>query len=142
MSAPSPDAAARVEALIDLTEKLTAIFTRENDLLLTRRPRELAPLQPEKARLAAIYAQSIRDIARDRGLVDGAGATLIGKLREITALFEARASEQRVLLDGARLAAEGVVRAIADEAEAEARAPGYGERGPDKTVALSYDENA
>ncbi|MFQ5563853.1 MAG: hypothetical protein ACE5FO_09835 [Parvularculaceae bacterium] len=142
MSAPSRDAAARVEALIDLTEKLTAIFMRENDLLATRRPRELAPLQAEKAHLAAVYAQSIRDIANDRGLVDNAGAALLGKLRAITANFEARASEQRALLDGARLAAEGVVRAIADEAADADAAPGYDDRKTDKPVAVSIDENA
>ena len=96
------DAGARVKALIDLTEELTAIVTRENELLTTRRPSELAPLQAEKARLAAAYAQSIRAVAADRVAVAGAGPDLIEQLREITRTFESRARRQRKRCPGDR----------------------------------------
>lgn len=109
-------AEARVRALIDLTEALSAIVTRENDILATRRPRELQPLQAEKARLAAAYAQSIRDIASDRQSVAGASGPLIEKLREMTKTFEGCAIRQQALLEGATKAGEGLVRAVAAEA--------------------------
>lgn len=111
----------RVRALIDLTEQLSALVTQENDILATRRPRDLAALQAEKARLAAAYAGAIRDIARDRTQVAGAAAPLIEKLREMTKTFEGCALRQQALLEGATKAGEGLVRAVAGEAGKAAR---------------------
>jgi hypothetical protein len=116
MTTATLDPATRVKTLIALTEELTAIITRENDLLSARRPREISALQPDKARLAAAYAQSIRHVAADRSSVSGAGDGLIAKLKEITTTFEERARHQRALLEGARAASESVVRAVAIEA--------------------------
>ncbi len=125
------DAATRVKTLIALTEELTAVIARENELLEARRPKEISALQPDKARLAAAYAQSIRHIAADRSSVAGAGDGLIATLRELTKTFEARAHHQRALIEGARVASESVLRAIADEA-ARTGEPGY---GPKRAVA-------
>ncbi len=139
MSATALDATTRVQTLIALTEELTAILTRENELLAARRPREISALQGDKSRLAAAYAQSIRHVAADRTSVSGAGDWLIAHLRELTKTFEARAQHQRALLDGARAASESVVRAIAEEAAA--ADPGYA--GAKATSApLVLDENA
>jgi hypothetical protein len=115
----------RVRALMDLTESLSDLVTRENDILVTRRPRDLAPLQAEKARLASAYAGAIRDIAKDRASVAGAAGPLIEKLRELTKTFEGCALRQQALLDGATKAGEGLVRAVAEEAgrASHARAP-------------------
>ncbi len=135
-------AAERVQTLIDLTQSLSNIFSRENDLLTSRRPRELAPLQAEKARLAAAYAQSIRDIAANRGIVDGADSALLSELRDITRTFEERAARQRALLDGARQATEGVVKSIAEEAAAAEATPNYGDGKAAPSTPVSVDENA
>ncbi len=121
------DAATRVKTLIALTEELTAIITRENEMLETRRPQEISALQPDKARLAAAYAQSIRHVAADRTSVSGAGDGLIDQLRELTRTFEARARHQRALLDGARAASESVLKAVAEEA-GKTGEPGYGDK--------------
>ena len=125
MSEAALDAITRVKTLIALTEELTEIITEENALLEARRPRELAALQPDKARLAAAYAQSIRQVAADRACVSGAGDGLIEQLRELTKTFEARAQHQRALITGARAASESVMKAIAEEA-AKSSEPGYG----------------
>lgn len=130
-------AEARVRALIDLTESLSAIITQENDILATRRPRELQSLQAEKARLASAYAQSIRDIASDRQSVTGAAAPLIEKLREMTKTFEGCAMRQQALLEGATKAGEGLVRAVA----AEAGRAAHGSIAP-KPAAVVLDERA
>ena len=106
----------RVRALIDLTEALNDLVTRENDILATRRPRDLQPLQAEKARLAGAYAAAIRDIARDRAAVAGAAGSLVEQLRELTKTFEGCALRQQALLEGATKAGEGIVRAVAEEA--------------------------
>jgi len=128
------DAATRVRTLIALTEELASIITDENAALTARRPADIAPLQADKARLAAAYAQSIRDIAADRSLVDGAGDTLLEALKSVTKVFEKRALEQGALLNGARLAAEGVMRAVAAEAATVAADPAYSPQN-DKTAA-------
>lgn len=144
MTAAEFDAASRVKTLIALTEELTAIFDRENMALKTRRPREIAPLQADKARLAAAYAQSIRAVAADRSLVQGVSEALMEKLKAITQVFERRAQEQRALIDGAKTASEGVLRAVAEEAGAGAASPVY---NPAQIVAptmpaISVDERA
>jgi hypothetical protein len=125
MTTATLDPATRVKTLIALTEELTAIITRENELLNARRPKEISALQPDKARLAAAYAQSIRHVAADRSSVSAAGEGLIAKLKEITKTFEERARHQRALLDGARAASESIVRAVAEEGGRTAE-PGYG----------------
>ncbi len=93
------EAAIQVQTLIDLTDALSGVFKEENAALEAQRPNDAAPLQAEKARLAAAYAQSIRTISTNRagiGLVDGA---LLARLRSATVAFEARAARQRLLLD-------------------------------------------
>ncbi len=136
------DPAARVRALMDITQSLSAIFAQENELLETQRPREIAPLQAEKARLAAAYAQSIRDVAQNRAVVQSAESGLLAELREITTSFEARASRQRALLEGAAKAGEGVIKAIADEAAAQQQSQGYGPKTTPKPAPISVNENA
>ncbi len=91
----------RVQSLIDITKALDLIFEEENTALEASRPEDAAAFQPEKARLAAAFAQSIRDIAADRigiGAVDG---ELLAELRQTTLAFEARAARQKALLDAA-----------------------------------------
>lgn len=137
----------RVKTLIALTEELTEIFVRENESLAARRPSELIPFQHDKARLAAAYAQSIREIAADRNVVAGASDTLMEQLREITRTFEDRATEQRALLEGAQLGAEGVLKAVATEAAAISAAPGYesntgGKRAQRAAAPVALNERA
>ncbi len=134
------DAEARVRALIDVTHRLTALIEEENGLLRTRRPRDVAPLQAEKTRLAGVYADAIRDIAADRSTVAGADDRLIAELRDLTEIFEARASEQRALIEGARAASEGVVRAIATEVADDAG--GYGASNDDAAAPIILSEQA
>lgn len=141
MTMSTIDAATRVQTLIALTEELSAIIAEENALLSARRPRELSALQPDKARLAAAYAQSIRQIAADRGSVAGAGASLIEELRRLTKTFEERAERQRALLGAARAASESVVRAIADEA-ARTDEPGYGGAPAPRAAPIVVDDRA
>lgn len=142
MTDTTVDAASRIKSLIEITESLSAIFAKENGLLAERRPRDIAPLQAEKARLAAAYAQSIRDIAANRAMVGGADSALLAELRSITQTFEARAARQRSLLDGARQAAEGVVKAVAEDAAAADKNGAYGHADRSGAAPVSVDENA
>jgi len=144
MTAATITAIERVKSLIKITESLSAIFVQENSLLSSHRPREIAPLQAEKARLAAAYAQSIRDIASNRASVEGADMVLLSKLRTITRTFEERAARQRALLSGAKQASEGIVKAVAEEAAAASGQASYGDqkKGETKAAPISLDEQA
>lgn len=133
--------AARVRKLIAITESLSDILARENEALEARRPGEILPLQSEKARLAAAYAQAIREVALNRRIVDGADPSLLDELREITEGFEARAARQRALLDAAIKAGESVVRAVADEA-ADQDDGAYADNARKGATALSINERA
>lgn len=123
------DPVLRVKAMIALTQELTAIFVEENAALKARRPGDMALLQADKARLAAAYANTIRQVGEDRRLVDGAGDDLLAQLKDITRTFEARAREQRALLAGAQKAGESVLRAIADEVATQTKPQTYGGNG-------------
>ena len=96
-----PDPADQVRTLIELTESLARIFEKENLAIAEKRPDDLGPLQPEKARLAAAYAQSIRAVASDRTRIASVGADLLSHLRAATESFEARAARQKGLLERA-----------------------------------------
>ncbi len=96
---PAASPASRVQTLIDITDALSLIFEEENTALEALRPNDAASFQAEKARLAAAYAQSIRDIAADRFGVSAVDSGLLMKLRETTTAFEIRAARQRALLD-------------------------------------------
>ena len=144
MTNAASDAETRVKSLIDITTALGDILLRENELLENQRAREIAPLQTEKVRLAAAYAQAIRDVAQNRALVSNADSILLQELREITKLFEERAANQRALLKGASMAAEGIVKAVAAEASAANECAAYGGNAPRETASapISIDESA
>lgn len=106
------NAAERVRALINLTDDLARIFEEENLALANSRPDDLAPLQAEKARLAAAYAQSIRAVAADRAGVAAVEESLLSRLREATEGFEARAARQKSLLERAAAPDSEFVQAL------------------------------
>ncbi|MEZ5894455.1 MAG: hypothetical protein R3C58_15085 [Parvularculaceae bacterium] len=97
--------AGRLAALIALTRSLAGIVEIENLALFDDRAEDLAPLQPEKARLAAAYAQSVRLVAADRAGAARVEAGLLAELRAATEAFTARVARQRTLLDGQALGA-------------------------------------
>lgn len=137
------DAAHRVQSLIELTQSLSSLIAKENDLITRQKAGEIAPLQAEKARLAAAYAQSIRDIAANRSVVGGADCALLTELRAITETFEERAANQRALLEGAARAVQGVVKAVAEEAAGASRKASYGKNDAQQATApISVNENA
>lgn len=92
-------AADRVRTLIDLTESLSRIFEEENLALAESRLDDIIPMQAEKARIAAAYAQSIRAVAADRIAMTTVDHGLLTRLRAATQGFEARAARQKDLLE-------------------------------------------
>ncbi len=137
MTAAIENPADRVRSLIEITESLSEIFALENTALSNNHPSALASLQPEKARLAASYAQSIRSIAANRSaLAESADPALLTELRSITRTFEQRAARQRTLLIAVKTRA-------ANEADKANQRPGQLKKQLNHpSNASSTDENA
>lgn len=89
----------RVQALIEITQSLNEIFEQENAALIAQQVSELQQYQADKARLAASYAVSIRNVAADRNTIRTVAPEVLLELREMTACFEAHAAHQRFLLE-------------------------------------------
>lgn len=114
------EATARVQALIDITSSLNAIFEQENTAIKAGRLDEIGTLQADKARLAASYALSIRTVATDRVALGAVDDGLLMQLRALTECFEDRASCQRQLLDEVTDASESADLAASSDEEAPA----------------------
>ncbi len=80
-TAPQPVAPADIPAmttqLVALTEQLTNLLSQETELVRVMRIPEIAPLQPEKVRLTALYQQTFKALS-----AAGEGKTLPAPLKE------------------------------------------------------------
>ena len=95
----SDDAGSQIKRLIRIAEALCEVFAQENRLIGDRRADEIAPLQPEKERLAAEYSKSIRDLSGNRGVMEQADPEQLAQLRAAAATLEERALQQQGLME-------------------------------------------
>ena len=107
MTEPSP-----IGELIDLTERLTEVMTREVALLDAMRPSEIGPLQSQKATLSAAYANA--------ALVDEADPDTRDALTRATARLKQTMVDNLRAIDVAKTFNERLIRALG-EAVAESR---------------------
>lgn len=127
MALAASDSADRVEQLIILTERLTALITLECQAYEARRPQDAAPHVEETQRLANIYRHESARVRGDPGLVFGAPADQRQKLVRATEAFDAVLARHGRAIHAAKTVTEGLVRAIAEEvASQRERASGYG----------------
>lgn len=125
IAANSP--ADRVEQLTILTERLTGLLQQEIDLLKERRPSDITAHAQERDKLAAVYAQEMSLIRKDRKLIDGAGPKLLNRLKTVTAGFREVIAAHEGLLTAMQSVSEGIVRSVAEQAQAKTRTiTGYG----------------
>lgn len=92
------DAGSQIRRLIRIAEALCEIFAQENRLIGGHRADEIAPLQPEKERLAAEYSQSIRELSGNRQVMEQADPEQLAQLRAAAAILEERALQQQSLM--------------------------------------------
>ena len=115
MTEPSP-----IIELIDLTERLTEVMTRELALLDAMRPSEIGPLQSEKATLSAAYAGAVGLINQNAALVDEAEPDIRDALIRATARLKETMADNLRAIDVAKTFNERLIRALG-EAVAESR---------------------
>lgn len=109
------DPAERVELLITLTERLTALLQHETALFQARTPQMAHDFQPEKSELANIYRRETARIAQDPSLVGPAPAPRRAVLAAATRVFHEALAANQLAGEALRVISEGIVRAVAEE---------------------------
>lgn len=127
MALAASDSADRVDQLIILTERLTALITLECQAFEARRPQDAAAHAEETQRLANIYRHESARVRAEPGLVFGAPAEQRQALVRATEAFDAVLARHGRAIFAAKIVTEGLVRAIAEEvASQRERASSYG----------------
>ena len=145
MSRATEQADQRLDELIVLTERLTALIKCESVSLKTRRPHELKDMVTLKAELSGHYARAMAKLRQDADGIKAASPERRRRLTNVTEAFRAALEELSNMLARMRRISEGIVRAIAEEATQMRPKPvGYGQNagpaGPAPTpAALAVD---
>lgn len=127
MALAASDSADRVEQLIILTERLTALITLECQAFEAHRPQDAALQAEETQRLANLYRHESARVRGEPTLVFGAPPELRQKLVQATEAFDAVLARHGRAIYAAKTVTEGLVRAIAEEvASRREKASSYG----------------
>lgn len=102
---------------ITLSTRLAEILDLENELLRTRKPREIASLQEEKSELALRFSNEMATLRGNSELLDRAPQEERDELREVSERFQAALRENQRLLFATKSVTEGIIRAVAHEVE-------------------------
>jgi len=130
LAAESP--ADRVEQLIVLTERLTALIAAQAQAFEQHRPQDAAGAIEETTRLANLYRHESAKVRAKPELIAGATLAARARLTRATEAFDAVLARQARSLNAAKTVTEGLVRAIAEEVASQRQrgAPeGYGPKG-------------
>jgi hypothetical protein len=127
MALDAQSSAARMEQLIALTERLTALIAQQLRAFEARRPHEAAASAEETVRLANLYRHESLRVRADPSLLAGAPDALRERLIGATRAFDAVLARHSRAVDAAKVITEGLVRAIAEEIASQRDAvAGYG----------------
>lgn len=114
---------------IALSKRLSEILETENEMLRTRRPREIAQLQEEKSQLALRFSREMDTLRNNSNLLENAAESERNELRESSQRFQDALKENQRLLFATKSVTEGIIRAVANEVEkVGSRAAGYNKR--------------
>ena len=119
MNVTPEDATERVEQLILLTERLTALVADQAKSFEARRPQDAAVHVEETGRLANLYRHESSRIRSAPGLIAAASLTQRTRLTRATEAFDAVLARQARAVGAIKTVTEGLVRAIAEEVAAQ-----------------------
>jgi DICT domain-containing protein len=127
MALDARDATDRVEQLIVLTDRLTAMMVEQCKAFEQHRPQDVAGSMEEMSRLANVYRHESMRVRSTPALIEEASLDLRTSLMRSTEAFDAVLARQGRALEAARTITEGLVRAIAEEvATQRSSGSGYG----------------
>lgn len=115
MALLADDAKDRVEQLLLVTERLTALIDAETQRIDARQPPLDGAEAEEKSRLANAYRLELARIKQDPSLIEGAPPALLAQLRQTTVTLHERLAAHETALNAVKLVAEGLVHAMAEE---------------------------
>jgi hypothetical protein len=145
MALMANDAGDLMDQLILLTRRLADVAERQAALFERGRLGEAQPLTDEAGRLGAVYAMESRRIAQNPSILNDASRELKDALTAETLRFRKAMEAHEGAIERQRILAEGLVRAIAEEAVAARPAPvayGPGSGAFRDTSAVALDRRA
>lgn len=104
-----------VSQLISLIHQLSTHLEKENALIRDRRPSEISALHTEKIRLVTAYEQQMAMLARNKSLLETVDRESIDELRALSRKFDRLLAHHNAVVAAAKVATEGIVKAISDE---------------------------
>ncbi len=144
LSASSP--AERMDQLIALTERLTALISEQLRAFEARRPQDAAINADETARLANLYCHESLRVKSEPSLLAGAPSEMRQRLIAATRSFDAVLARHGRAVEAAKTITEGLIRAIAEEVSIQRNAvAGYGSKGrqaPKPATAVALNRRA
>lgn len=135
----------RAEALIRLTSRLTELLDQETALFEAREPHKAVDLQPEKTRLATLYRAETQRAKAEPSRLAGLPQMLKTQLQDSTKAFELALQRNGAAVEALKTLTEGLVKALADEANRQAQAKsgyGPGAAGQARVGALACNQTA
>ena len=113
---PTPqEATERVEQLIRLTDRLTALVAEQAKAFEARRPQDAVVHVEETGRLANLYRHESARVRANPDLISAAPQPQRIRLRRATEAFDAVLARQARAVGAVKTVTEGLVRAIAEE---------------------------
>lgn len=143
MGLNADDPAGRMEQLIALTDRLTALIAEQLRAFEAHRPQDAALNAEETAKLANLYRHESLKVKADPALLEGAPGHLRDRLIAATRAFDAVLARHGRAVEAAKTITEGLIRAIAEEVSTQRHAvSGYGPKAmqaprPATAVALN-----
>ncbi len=116
MALVADNASDLLDQLVLLTKRLAAIADEQSHLFETNNTEALAALNDEAGRLAATYAMESQRIAQNPQILEAADAHLKEALKAETKKFREILAKHEMAIERGKILAEGLVRAIAEEA--------------------------
>ena len=107
-------AAARIEQLVALTERLTGLLAVQCRAFEKRRPQDAAAGMEEVSLLANLYRHEAAEIRQNPAILSAAPAPLRARLTRATEAFDAVLARQGRAVAAAKTVTEGLVRAVAE----------------------------
>ena len=147
MALMANDAGDLIDQLILLTRRLADVAERQAALFEANRLTEAQPLTDEAGLLGTVYALESRRIAQNPSIIADAPRALKDALTAETIRFRAAMAAHESAIERQRILAEGLVRAIAEEAVAArptpvAYGPSSGSSAFRDTSAVALDRRA
>lgn len=107
----------RIDTILEITRRLTALMEREMALIEAKTPARLGDLEEERSRLSLLYSREMQAVAASPAEFRALPQDRIIALRDETRNFHDLLDRHQRLLARMRRVTEGIVKTVAEEAQ-------------------------